>query len=306
MDRYLRRQISLIVFILLIILIPIIFGVIRIFFNYGYVEITSDPPFEIVLEDGNKIRCITNSCKIRHKTGDTDLIITKENHNSEIIGLFTRLWKNHHFQVDLYLKPYLLETESIPKSISYYKNFELINDEKGNGLQLIDTEKTITYFPQKIVNPKIYGTKDKALITGLKNKINVVYLVDITTQTKEIIENAPQITNGLWSPDSRFFISTDEKEQVWLMKDKQFIKTDLAVPNIRYAWTEESDILFAYPLGNQQSNNLYKFGIFQPEGGIVYYGDYELNSPPKNLTKLAGSNKIYFRTDKNYMLVIGN
>jgi len=296
------------------------------FISRGTLRLLGPAPFTVEIVLGETIECSTSPCDIKGKSGNIQLIITKEGYDS-VVGTFKiGRWKTTDVELNFELIPYLEEVFVIPNEIEKYR-YEIDFDEAKNLHKLFDAKdplkRAIVYFQKKIKNPKIFGGESEALVIDKDASENTAYRVDLASKTRDIIDDYDfsNTENGVWSDNGDYFVFEEEGLNNLVLLDKNNETKNLVLMKdlTRFAWIYNDDLFF---VTSQDSSVGEGNGeIFSPpsSGGGVTFGGYDpavnayyrvagftgINSLPDKFIPAQSGQIVYFSVEgKKYRLIL--
>lgn len=223
-----------ILFLVIIILIPVLYYIWFIFLDFGKVMIYGEAPFKAEIFGGETFYCNDSPCEIKQKTGTSQLIISKENFQQNLMEINFKLWGTTDYTAIFKVNPYIEKTDVIPEKEKEF-SYDIMFDEETKNYKLFeksDSSKTaLTYFPEEIKNSKIFGSKYSVIVaegsqTGNRTAVTTTqlplkaYLVNLSTKTKTPLPEFAYstITESKFSPDGTFFqFKTLDSNYWWIM-----------------------------------------------------------------------------------------
>ncbi|MEK7548162.1 MAG: hypothetical protein AAB540_04670 [Patescibacteria group bacterium] len=256
----------------IIIAVVIIFAVIYFFWgtliNKGTIQIIADPPFTVEVFGDENFTCENSPCEIRQKTGLKDLILSKEGYKIIITEADVGLWRTTLLDIDFELIPKIAKTDSAPENENEVK-YNLVMDD-GGGMQKLVKENSgsgiaIVYFQKPLVDAKIFGSKNKALILSKAGSVADVYEIDIREKTRNKIsdENLKNVTDGTWSYDGKYFVFEKENSNhLWLFNSGSKAAKQLAVSSgvKKTSWVYNGGLVFVTDQGYKSESESGKYG----------------------------------------------
>jgi hypothetical protein len=251
MDKERKKALVLIIFIISLIAGAVIYSIWGGLINRGTLLIYGDVPFSVEFYGGSKHKCELSPCEIVDKRGTKELILKKEGYESVLMKADIKLWRKNEISIEFKLIPYLTKAEGIPE-ITDEREYKVIFEE-GNKMQKLikaedKAEHAIVYFQKEIKEPRVFGSKNYALVLGKEGSKDVAYKIDINNNGREKIENNNLLDAiaGKWSKDGKYFAYERENlPYIWLMDEQGVsMELDLVVAITQYAWTKNDSLVF--------------------------------------------------------------
>ncbi|PIZ76595.1 hypothetical protein COY05_00640 [Candidatus Peregrinibacteria bacterium CG_4_10_14_0_2_um_filter_38_24] len=305
-----RRRVA---FFLIILGSAILYFVWANFLDFGKVTLYGEAPFKAELFGVETFFCVDSPCELKAKTGNYQVIISKENFQQDLIPMDFKLWKTTPYTLAFKVNPYIEETDVIPekeKEILY----DIMFNEETKNYKLFDKsdslKKALTYFTEEIKDSKIFGSKYSAIVienpkTATESQLKA-YTVNLAIKAKTPLPafDYAGITEWKFSPDGNLFqFKTADSDYWWLM--------DLSAKNIS-APTQtkiENTLKTDWIYGNEimvMSQN-FTLNLYNPrQGAFKNLGTFtEIKEYPQDI--IAGSNGgvVYVETkDKKFRIIL--
>ena len=256
MDREKKKTIALAVLLSLAVITAVVYFFWGNFINRGTLKVVAEPPFKVEIFDNAIIRgstiCETSPCFIKQKSGQSDLLITKDGHKSLLTAVDLRLWRTTEIHPELLLIPRMEETDLLPE-IKENMQYELVTDTENGMQKLIKQDdknsSAIVYFNPPLKDPVVIGGKDFVMLSEQTQQDQSAYIIDIANSKRTFIsdEKLENINDGLWSNDGKYLIfSKTDSPYLWIFERETglIIQTLLEVSLAHASWTLEHDLIF--------------------------------------------------------------
>ena len=314
-----RRKI---LFLLIILFLPILYYIWFIFLDFGKVMIHGEAPFKAEIFGGETFYCNDSPCEIKQKTGTAQLIVSKENFQQNLMEIDFKLWAKSDYTAIFKVNPYIEKTDTIPEKDKEF-SYDIMFDDETKSYKLFDksdAEKiALTYFPEEIKNPKIFGSKYSVIIVrsttsgisrGQKSTISSIqtqeaYLVNLSTKTKTPLPDFDFsfITEWKFSPDGSFFqFQTSDSNYWWTMDLSQktiSTPTPTKIENtLKTDWIYGNKIVF---ISQNFSANIYDLRQDKFENLGTFS---EMKEYPLNIIAGANGGVIYIETKNQKFRII--
>lgn len=303
MEREKKKTIALAVLIGLAIISAIFIFLWGAYLNRGTVNIIATPPFKVITLEDEYI-CDVSPCEIVMKRGLTDMILSKAGYQDISTSVDVKLWDTVDLQVKFLINPYIEATEAFPEPDPEIE-YEIVLDEQTNSYKLVmkndDQQRPIVYFLNKITPSQIFGSENGALIVedGIAYKINIE-----NAERDRINEDFSTIEDGVWSNSGDKFAYTTSNSSFIQILDQfnETYETELLKENTVYTWTYDNDLLYI-----TFQDDIYIFGIFNPEGGSYtqFFTSSEFTQLPNTVIPTNNGSRIYFKIgDEKFVLIL--
>ncbi|MFA4891492.1 MAG: hypothetical protein WC604_04075 [Candidatus Gracilibacteria bacterium] len=260
--------------------------------NFGYVKIYGKVPYDVMIFEEKNQECTENPCVIKLKRGEKSLLFHKIGYEADAANIEVALWDTITVKANFELVPYMREitptattaeasakTPEAPPAAPSYSEYELKYDKIHHNWMLVEKgdkkERALTYFPEKLTSPLIFGSDSSVLIVekqvyfvdlNSKQTFAIGTLDELGTSNGKIVDVKPSI-NGQYF---LLLLENDKKESSLALADKYKIWT-LAVPAAASAATVPTDFSNMYWTLRTQIAMTYKkdsdwiFSVYKPE-----------------------------------------
>jgi hypothetical protein len=294
------------------------------FLNFGTLEVYGDPSFDVMIFDGQTYNCDTTPCEIKLPRGEKIVMFYKPGYSAENIPADVPLWSRLQLYPEFILNPYMEEIELIPElRISQINpEYRLQYDEPNHKWQLVEKEAptsiSLTYFPEKLKSPLIFGSDDSVLIVEQdENKSeNPVYFIDTITKTRDqVTKTNSKILKASPSPNGSFYLlltetppsataENDEPSQNLVVAEKNTFTT--LTPPASYentVWTNKNTLALTYKREGKQV-----FSIYDPQKGttreLLTASELSEGSEITNFFSSSKGNRLYFQAGESYWQLV--
>jgi hypothetical protein len=247
------------------------------FLNFGTLEIYGDIPYDVLVFDDQNYTCEIQPCELKMDRGEKSLSFYKFGFEAESQSVEVPLWSTVSTRVNFEIKPYMEKITVITEEPQYpsTKEYELKYDEKTHNYKLAASNQTntqpvaLSYFPNKLESPIIFGSDDAVLIIEQdeQKEENQIYFIDVESKSRYEIGTISRFTKilaAIPSFNGEYFLlqtqNTEEETNYWLVDSARLseIETDAFIGNIH--WTLHAELVTMH-----QEENSWIFEKFSAE-----------------------------------------
>lgn len=306
-----RKRRKRILFFSIPILLLAIYAVWANFLSYGWIKVTGQPPFDIIILGENSMNCAVSPCVFKLNTGSYDIDFYKFGYSSDTAKISISLWSTVSLAPVFKRDPYLEETTDKPNQIqtTNRKTYTLKYDAKYHNYKLTaeHDDKAVSYFPNPIVSPQIIGTDNAVLVVERDPSMqkNPVFYIDANSKIQKIIgEIDYEIIGAKASPNGRNFLilarSKDKKTSTKLIDSSAIYDANVSSFETS-SWNISNELIHFEPVASPGTDKISDWQIFL--GAKMLYKVTNLSAAPSEIIPDASGNKIYFKSgEKTYRL----
>jgi len=188
----------------------------NLFLNFGTLNVIGEAPFSVTVFEEKTVDCTASPCEIKLTRGDKIISIYKTGYESYGGKVEVKLWDTVDMNPKFTLIPYLKEVQAFEgtKFVPETHTYNLLFDQATSSYKLVDPldsrQKGLSYFPEKLNNPVIFGASGSCLIIEQPGN---VYFIDIGTGQRTTIgktEAGIKIKAAKPSSNSRYYMISAE------------------------------------------------------------------------------------------------
>lgn len=199
----------------------------NVFLNFGKLVVIAEPPYSVLIFDEAQHECSQNPCEIKLKRGEKNLSFFKLGYKTEGKTVEVPIWDKVEITPIFELEPYAQEIEKFEEKpfVTATIGYKIEYDPAHHNWKLFKTDdkskRGLSYFPEKLKNPLIFGSNSAVLIIerDTAKAVSQIYFVDLKTGERGTISNEKpfKITAAKPSLNGKYFLLKIEGENPAMM-----------------------------------------------------------------------------------------
>jgi hypothetical protein len=247
------------------------------FLNFGTLEIYGDVPYDVMIFDDQNYQCEIQPCELKMKRGEKSLSFFKPGFEVDSQSVEVTLWHTTSIRVKFEVSPSMEEITVITEDPinPSTKEYKLEYNNQTHNYKLVASDQTspqpiaLSYFPNKLESPIIFGSDDSVLIIEQdeQKEENQIYFIDVESKSRYEIGTISKFTKilaAIPSFNGEYFLlqtqTPEEEINYWLVDSDKLskIETEASIGNMH--WTLHAEIVMMH-----QDENSWVFEKFSAE-----------------------------------------
>jgi hypothetical protein len=247
-----------ILFIAAVVLLAVFIFIWNVLLNFGKIVIKAEPPYSVLIFNEKEYQCAENPCVIKLKRGEKSLSFFKLGYKAEGKTIDVPLWHSIEINPIFELEPYVQEIEKIGEKpfITANIKYKIEYDKLHHNWKLFEADdksrRGLSYFPEKLDNPLIFGSNSAVLIVERDNTQNAkaIYFIDLKTGERNTFQPDQefQIKAAKPSLNGKFFLTDNmmiaNKENLKSLKSTASFTTSFWTPFNKLIMVSDSVVLY--------------------------------------------------------------